>query len=40
MVLRAESIDAAKMIMHNDLAVMKRVFRGELFPFTISLWTD
>jgi uncharacterized protein len=36
-VLRAESVDIAKQIMHEDPAVKNRVFRAELFPFRISL---
>ncbi len=36
-ILKAESEGAAREIMHNDPAVKNRVFRGELFPYKISL---
>lgn len=33
----AESIEAARRIMHNDPAVKNKVFRGEVYPYSISL---
>jgi uncharacterized protein len=36
-IFKAESVEVAKEIMHNDPAMKNRVFRGELFPYSISL---
>jgi len=33
----AESMEAARRIMHDDPAVKNRVFRGEIYPYSISL---
>ena len=33
----AESIEAARRVMHDDPAVKNHVFRGEVYPYSISL---